>query len=363
MKPPEGKRATDTARSSARAAKAIALLVLTAVSVEATCQVYFRARRGRWIFQVPPPLHEGLFERHPYLVGVGRPRVGRTRGNVTITHNAYGWRGPELVAVKPPGVTRVLAIGGSSTYGVGVSDHDTWPYLLGNELGPAYEVINLGVPGYSTVENLIQTAFWASDLSPDVAIYLVGWNDLQSMFVKDLKPDYSDFHAPNQIINLALSPLQKRRLLAAPYYVETWLWPGDLAVTPTGNADKLSGKIDPRALELYRRNLGTIVAITRALGLRTILVPQVLNDAALTADEPYGWVPFVKDRDLAHAMADYNAAMRDVAATTSTEFLGQLLAERFTRADFVDFGHFSAQGNAKLAQLLARTIRGESSSR
>jgi lysophospholipase L1-like esterase len=358
---PSGEGASIATRASGQALRLILLLGVTALSIEAVCQVFFRVQRGRWIFQVPPPLHAGLFEKHPYLVGVGRPGVTRTRRNVTITHNSHGFRGPEFAPVKPPGVTRVLAIGGSSTYGVGVSDQDTWPYLLGRELGPGYEVINLGVPGYSTVENLIQTAFWASDLSADVAIYMVGWNDLQSMFVKDLKPDYSDFHAPYQIINLALSPHQRRRSFATPYFLETWIWPSAFVASPVGNDDKLTAKIDPRALELYRRNLTLIVAISRTLGLRPILVPQVLNVDLLTADEPYGWVPFVKDKDLGHAMAVYDQAMRDVAAASSAEFVAGLLDEKLTPDDFVDVGHFSPQGDAKLARLLARTIRGEAS--
>jgi hypothetical protein len=45
---------------------------------------------------------------------------------------------------------------------------------LEKELGPGYEVINLGVPGYSTVENLIQTALILPSLNPDVAIFLCG---------------------------------------------------------------------------------------------------------------------------------------------------------------------------------------------
>src|SRR5262249_7442381 len=95
------------------------------------------------------------------------------------------------------------------------------------------------------------------------------------------------------------------------------------------------------------------------LGLRAILVPQVLNVDLLTGDEPYGWVPFVRDKDLAHAMQVYDQTMRDVAAESSAEFVASLLDEKLTTADFVDVGHFSPHGDAKFARLLANTIRGQ----
>ena len=57
------------------------------------------------------------------------------------------------------------------------------------------------MPGYTTVEHLIQTAFYQDKFGkpPRCAIYYVGWNDLRNAHIPDLDPGYADFHLPSQI--------------------------------------------------------------------------------------------------------------------------------------------------------------------
>ncbi len=118
-----------------------------------------------------------------------------TYEGVTISHNSRGLRGPEpREANLGRPVVKVLALGGSTTYGIGVSNGDTWPVRLGEQLGNHFEVINGGTPGYTTAENLIQTALTLQDLKPQIIIYFEGWNDARNFFVADNRPDYSNFH-------------------------------------------------------------------------------------------------------------------------------------------------------------------------
>lgn len=64
--------------------------------------------------------------------------------------NSFGFRGPEFSPVKEDGVYRIVALGGSTTYGSGVDDAHTYPALLEKYLngisGRRVEVINGGIP-------------------------------------------------------------------------------------------------------------------------------------------------------------------------------------------------------------------------
>ena len=75
--------------------------------------------------------------------------------------SGLGFRGPEPVA------PRVACLGDSTTFGWGVSEAEAWPSLLGQELG--VEVLNAGVPGYSTHQGLA-TLDRVLALKPEVVV-------------------------------------------------------------------------------------------------------------------------------------------------------------------------------------------------
>lgn len=86
--------------------------------------------------------------------------------------NALGLRGPERSEAKPAGVTRIVALGGSNTYGLRVPEGLTWPALLEERLNGSgtgrYEVWNAGVNAYNLRQKVAyaRTAFarWDPDL-------------------------------------------------------------------------------------------------------------------------------------------------------------------------------------------------------
>ena len=95
-----------------------------------------------------------------------------------ITINALGLRGHEIAIPKPTTKKRILCFGDSITFGYGVSDRESYPYLLGELLSPrGAEVVNAGVTGYSSHQVLRLARRLARTLEPDIALFLVGWND------------------------------------------------------------------------------------------------------------------------------------------------------------------------------------------
>jgi hypothetical protein len=120
--------------------------------------------------------------------------------------------------------------------------------------------------------------------------------------------------------------------------------------------DAFTDRLDPRALALYERNLRNIIALCRAQKVEPVFIPQILNYAVLTSDKPYGWIPFVRDRDLKKVMAGYNEVMAKVAKEENIRFIKDVLDVDYQASDFVDNGHFSPAGNRRFAEVIARFL-------
>ena len=96
----------------------------------------------------------------------------------SISTNDLGFRGPP---VRDKGDRfRILAIGDSTTFGLGVQQMESWPSQLQQILDPGadnIEVINAGVPGYSSVQGLRFLEKRGLALHPDLVIATFGTND------------------------------------------------------------------------------------------------------------------------------------------------------------------------------------------
>ena len=97
--------------------------------------------------------------------------------------NPRGYRGALVTVPKPKGVFRILAIGGSTTYGGGgLTAKQAWPFQLQAQLKNQYgydnvQVVNLGVPSYISLNSLIQLQTKGLALEPDMVIDYDNFND------------------------------------------------------------------------------------------------------------------------------------------------------------------------------------------
>jgi hypothetical protein len=87
----------------------------------------------------------------------------------------------ERAVPKPPGVRRVVCLGDSFTWGVGVLFDDAWPQrlerLLGRMRRERWEAVNLGEPGLNTVRQARQLAAEGLAYEPDVVVLAYVLND------------------------------------------------------------------------------------------------------------------------------------------------------------------------------------------
>ena len=116
-----------------------------------------------------------------------------------------------FAAPKKNNEIRVLTLGGSSTYGDGVNDDQTYPVYLQRELAPFYKnleitVINGGFRGKTIAETKELLRFLLLDFSPDILVFYEGHNDVQlpnSLYIQDTvfinEKVYEKLHIPEKI--------------------------------------------------------------------------------------------------------------------------------------------------------------------
>lgn len=72
----------------------------------------------------------------------------------------------------------LLAVGDSTTFGVGVSDGESWPAALEETLDPSWRVRNAGVPGRNTAQEIAWLRTLGGTSAPSVVILAFYLNDL-----------------------------------------------------------------------------------------------------------------------------------------------------------------------------------------
>ncbi|MEK7775263.1 MAG: GDSL-type esterase/lipase family protein, partial [Candidatus Zixiibacteriota bacterium] len=98
---------------------------------------------------------------------------------VTYRINSSGLRGEEP---KPDAACRIVALGNSCTFGWAVREQYIWTTALESMLNETqgtakYDVINAGVPGYSSHQGRILCSRLLSEMKPQYLCIMFGWND------------------------------------------------------------------------------------------------------------------------------------------------------------------------------------------
>lgn len=101
--------------------------------------------------------------------------------DIAFQVNQHGFSGPDCSLAKRPGVTRILTIGDSVTFGPYVT-RLSYPRVMERELNrlsgaaqPSFEVINAGVQGYN-IESVSKRLDDFLRFEPDIITVMIGWN-------------------------------------------------------------------------------------------------------------------------------------------------------------------------------------------
>jgi len=101
---------------------------------------------------------EKFYRINNYLTITKREFVPNIKGEMYgayIEINSLGFRGKEYNSEKSNNTFRIVVLGDSVTFGIGVNNGDTYPAklekILNNNSKMNYEVWNLGLIGYNTL--------------------------------------------------------------------------------------------------------------------------------------------------------------------------------------------------------------------
>jgi lysophospholipase L1-like esterase len=101
-------------------------------------------------------------------------------GTVLVETNERGFRGGRPVTdATSPGVTRLIGVGDSVTWGTCVQEHEAFLAVLSEMLRPEMpvEVINAGVVGYSSYQEALFLERYVLPLAPDIVLVNFCIND------------------------------------------------------------------------------------------------------------------------------------------------------------------------------------------
>ena len=98
-----------------------------------------------------------------------RPSFRYTLAGSETTINRLGYRGREVAEARTPGRPRIVMLGDSITFGYGVRDGETFSAVI-ETLDPRLEVVNLGVQGYGTDQELLKLEREGFAYAPDVVV-------------------------------------------------------------------------------------------------------------------------------------------------------------------------------------------------
>ncbi|HEX4561864.1 MAG TPA: hypothetical protein VH113_08555, partial [Gemmatimonadales bacterium] len=278
----------------------------------------------------------------------------------------YGFRGPEIDSLPAPGCTRVMALGASETFGFTESEGKNYTAQLADSLRPhgCYEVINAGIMGI-TGPNLIRFwNLWASRFRPSIVIVY----PTPKFYLDDPAPSPLSPQPPHI---LARPPWWHSRLwdhlhdrIVIPPAIQAWRTRRALARATAGRpASWFFTEVPQDRMEAFGRDLDSLVQAIRSAGALPVVVAHATRyGPALTENDKrilLGW-RLLTPRATAEATLAFEvraeATIHDIADRRRVPLADADHAMTGHSDYFVDSQHFTDQGAAVLAGLLAQTI-------
>lgn len=259
------------------------------------------------LYKLRPGLDGQIFQGHP------------------IRTNALGFRSRDLPEVKQPGAFRILGLGDSVQFGWGVADDETYLSVLERDLNQAYperdwEVINTGVPGYNTVQELNVLLEYGFDLDPDLIVLGFVAND---MFLP------SFIRLPDDPLDLGRSYLIERLLQ------EEEVSGADMASLSRVASDQIKER-DPKKVPRQLRHMVGDAACVAALrriyeeaSARGVPCVFIAHDSNPAREEPTRW------QRLLRLMGENSPVLVPDLPSFLPDFLEAEGLDRFEPLDFV----------------------------
>lgn len=297
--------------------------------------------------------------------------------STTYTRDRHGLRGDYG---GDPAAIDILAVGGSTTNEVFLSDDETWTATLQRKLradGLDIFVANAGVDGQSTRGHLAAFDRWFPQipgLSPSFVLLYVGINDI------DLTPDdnhraqpdsmrsngawrrfreyvqnHSALYRAFRIVRGHLKARRARLIHGEDPDALKRIW----AAAPPPDLATVGKQLAP-ALAAYAERLRTLNRRIRAMGSKPVFITQRASTYRMVDGVLYGY----RTPNGGISIDNYGRLSvfnrTTLAVCAEVEALCVDLAKRMDvrDGDFYDYVHTTPQGSARIADILHAALRG-----
>jgi len=316
---------------------------------------------------------KGMYKHHPTLSYTLAPGYDNEDPDRRQSINSLGFRGPEIPADKPPGTIRIATVGGSTTMGSFVADGEEYPQVLAELLraqGLEVDVVNAGVPNWSSRENLENLELRVLPLRPDLVVFYQGRNDLMPQAYDNFEPDYSHFRKRQPYRETNALPKQLHRISHAFMLFEHHgssfgLFWDALAEDPLYGSLRYENHPSPegvtenlrdheRRTAPFRDRVDQMITLTKAAGALPVLatlafVPDKYASSALHRDDrflPALAAQMKRNNDVTRALAKARGVvLADTAVVAEHEEL------------FHDDCHMQPAGHRMRAEIIYRNLR------
>ena len=273
---------------------------------------------------------------------------------------------------KPAGTTRIVCLGGSTTFNTAEGLH--YPRvvqdLLRRRVGrESIEVLNEGYPSYATPHLLILLELDVVAWHPDVVIITENVNDLTASYFPHFTFDYSNkysdpFYAGPDYQSL-YPPMNVVFRHSKLYWFLLTRWQAyQTKADLTRRIRRRSYGVTPdrEASAVFERNLRTLVAVARLNDITPVLATQPLEPSEeyfqrFEDFKPYNGAAIypLHEEFVAHHTA-YNAIIRRVATDTGTLCIDNAAALGGRREYLADVVHYTRAGIERLSANVAETL-------
>lgn len=296
-------------------------------------------------------VESGIYRRHHYALYNLTPDLATADG---LRHDHLGLRDARELTPDPEAI-RIVFLGGSTTYTVGIRDNRAiftarLEERLNRELaanlgGRRFEVVNAGLPGATSAENLIRLELLVAEIEPALVVVQHGLNDGWARAAGDLAPDYANYRRcwgpppawpPDRPLAAgAVAWLRQRSMVVALGVGALRLLPVPVIADYVRHPDEqlTLEHLEQSSPRYFARNTRSMIAVARGLGAEVLLATM-----AVAPD----WSPVP-----CRAVAEHNRVLAEVAATTGTP-LFDFAAAMPTGPELMPDGRHASQAGSDL---------------
>lgn len=282
--------------------------------------------------------------------------------------NSEGYRnGTTEFGIKNSKVVRILAVGGSTTFGWLIKEYqDTWPNKLEKKLNEFFngnvEVINAGLPGGMSSETLASYVFRDKFLSADIVIFHNGGNDVAPLFYDEYFPDYRNHRAVTGGDKLRSG---EKRAIEASYFIKLlytfWMKNAVLSKIRSEPIQRVTKSqalknIDRHIPLGFKRNMKTLADLVNSSGATSVFFPF-----HLASEEVYKFIP----ENMRYAKAMHEAVrlalnknkkvLKDISDERNIYYF-EMDQDHIPLSDFFDHAHLKPSGETIKAEFIAEKL-------